>query len=912
MPTVNPYLWAKKSEKYGRYFWLPLNQHLEDTLRVSERLWELWLNNGQRQLIIDSLSEPSEAIAKQLVQFLAAVHDCGKNSVAFQIKKGFPYELDLRLLERLEKGGFIGISRFCLPSSKESPHALAGQAMLSWRGFGDDIGTIIGAHHGKPVDYKKQYENQSAYTENYFQEESSNKNIYQKWKSSQDDLIQWALEASGFLSPEDLPKVSQSGQAILSGLLIMADWIASNEEYFPLIEIDDMEVEDQETRFLNGWKKWFKSYQWEANYYSDPKELYAKRFRFDEPRNVQQSLSDVIEQSDDPGIYVLEAPMGIGKTEAALVGVEQLARKTGRSGLFFGLPTQATSNGIFPRINVWLKSIQEELGDNLPIRLAHGKAALNEEFTSLARNINIDAEENGSVFVNEWFSGRKTTALDDFVVGTVDQFLLLALKQKHLSLRHLGFSKKIVVIDEVHSYDVYMGQYLQRALQWMGAYGVPVIVLSATLAADMRKKLIDSYIRGKGSRVNKNQNQEKVFQTDAYPLITYTDGDQVKQVLDFEKTENQVVTVEKVAEEDFYQLIDALSEHNGIIGIIVNTVKRAQKLAKYCVAKYGDDKVELLHSNFIAQDRVKKENNLINMIGKGAERPKQKIIIGTQVIEQSLDIDFDVLISDLAPMDLLLQRVGRLHRHKIIRPTYHEKPCLYIIGASEQLEFEEGAKHVYGGYLLARTQYFLSNSLMLPNDISPLVQKVYGSGEIELQTELQDKYNKMKQDSEDLLKKKELKAKKFRIDRPAQKTSRKKTLIGWLNLSVADQGEERAYAQVRDSNETIEVIALKKTENGYGIFGKGVNLSSQIDNLETSKEIAQQTLRLPYALSSPPKIDTTIKDLETENLRHLKDWQDHLWLRGSLGIVFDEHNQYRLNGYLLTYDTKYGLTYEKE
>src|SRR5699024_1762510 len=240
---------------------------------------------------------------------------------------------------------------------------------------------------------------------------------------------------------------------------------------------------------------------------------------------------------------------------------------TGRSGLFFGLPTQATSNGMFSRINSWLKKVKTDYGENLPIRLAHGKAALNKEFSSLARNVDIDGEGDGSVFVNEWFSGRKTTALDDFVVGTVDQFLLLALKQKHLALRHLGFSRKVVVIDEVHAYDSYMSQYLLEAIQWMGAYGVPVIILSATLPVERREKLIKSYIRGKGERVKKNQISSKFFNNDSYPLITYTEGKEVKQVQNFKSEGSKKVTIKSCDEDNLDQLISDLSQGEGVIGI---------------------------------------------------------------------------------------------------------------------------------------------------------------------------------------------------------------------------------------------------------------------------------------------------------------------------------------------------------
>ncbi len=223
--------------------------------------------------------------------------------------------------------------------------------------------------------------------------------------------------------------------------------------------------------------------------------------------------------------------MGIGKTEAALVAVEQLAYKSGRSGMFFGLPTQATSNGIFSRILEWLPKIKNDEDEVVTVRLAHGKAYLNEKFASLAKGIDIDGELNSCVAVNEWFSGKKTAALDDFVVGTVDQFLMLALKQRHLPLRHLGFSKKVVVIDEVHAYDAYMSQYLMRSISWMGTYGVPVVILSATLPEERRVELIKSYMLGMGIKFTKEERAKisRLIKTDAYPLITYNEGSSIFQ-----------------------------------------------------------------------------------------------------------------------------------------------------------------------------------------------------------------------------------------------------------------------------------------------------------------------------------------------------------------------------------------------
>lgn len=911
--AVNPYLWAKKSEQNGRYMWLPLKQHLVDTVWIADRLWEQWLNDGQRQYIIQSLSQPNEDDAKGLVRFLAATHDIGKAAYSFQVKEGFipTPDLDAQLLERMEQNGFKDVA---VKSTAKNvrPHALAGEAILHWHGVEEDIGSIIGGHHGKPLDYDLDYLDQTSYKENYFQVHDKTDPIYQNWEKVQKEILLWALEISGFEAVENLPNISQPSQVLLSGLLIMADWIASNERFFPLIDIEEIDIPNQKARLESGWMDWFKNYPWSVEYLSDAHTLYTMRFNFDSPREEQAAFTQVIENIEEPGIIIFEAPMGLGKTEAALVAVEQLAKKTGRSGLYFGLPTQATSNGIFPRIKDWLTSIQQESGDSYPIRLAHGKAALNDAFMNVSRNIDIDGD--GSVYVNEWFSGRKTSALDEFVVGTVDQFLMVGLKQKHLALRHLGFSKKIIIIDEVHAYDIYSSDYLLKAVQWMGAYGIPIIILSATLPSKRRQDLIEMYIRGKGGKLRKENKTKSMLHTDAYPLITYTEGNEVKQFKDFTPSKTSQVNIVKVNEKQPYSLLGEIVHEEGIIGVIVNTVKRAQELAHYCAERYGEEQVTLLHSNFIATERAKKEQQLLDMIGKDGERPKQKIIIGTQVLEQSLDIDFDVLISDLAPMDLLIQRVGRLHRHeKTKRPKSFKEPTLYVLGTNEDLDFEGGANSIYGGYLLTRTQYFLPEILTLPTDISTLVQKVYGESELELAKELQSIYKKMKDEEEAKSQSKKSKAKAYQINKPARPSKRRKpTLIGWLKSGTNDSTEEKAQARVRDTNETIEVIALKKVSDGYGTFREQEDLSFSITDSNTARKIAAKTLRLPYALSHGGNIDETIEELEAFNQQHLFEWQNSSWLKGALGVIFDEDNQYRLNGYVLTYDEKYGLHYDKE
>ncbi|MDK6686555.1 CRISPR-associated helicase Cas3' [Aerococcus sp. UMB8623] len=920
--AVNPVFWAKKKEEGGRYLWLPLSQHALDTAQVSGLLWEHWLSDGQRQLLSDSLNQPDEQVAKQVAVFLGASHDLGKICGSFQAKKGFSNsaDLDRQLIEQLEFEGFEGLGDTLFRDVGRTPHATVGQVILEKMGVNRGIASIVGGHHGKPVSEPKTLKLQRGYSENYYQVPNPNHPVYKLWEAEQKRLLDWALDFSGFDRVEDLPQISKNGQVIYSGLLIMADWIASNEHYFPLIDFNDPVAIDQDQRIRSGFSHWFKTRPIHFQEIASVDAIYNDRFGDPEsdqafvPRDFQRKFTELLLTVEDPGIFILEAPMGLGKTEAALVGAEVLANRRGQSGIFFGLPTQATSDGIFPRVSHWLSRVSDDYMEDTSLQLVHGKAALNPDYESLASNINIDGESGlGTVTVNQWFKGRKTSNLDDFVVGTVDQFLLNALKKKHLALRHLGFSKKVVIIDEVHACDAYMNVYLNQALSLMGAYGVPVIILSATLPASSRKKMVKSYLQERGDTNEKIQWPEDGLLEDAYPLVTYSDSKRVQQFADFEPQENHPVEIQPFEEDQLFDQLDNWLKGEGVVGIVVNTVKKAQDLAQKCVARYGDDVVDVLHASFIATERKKKERQLLQDIGKGAGRPAKKIIIGTQVIEQSLDIDFDVMVSDLAPMDLLIQRMGRLHRHAIHRPSQHQEARFYVMGLSDSLDFDKGSKSIYGKNLLIRTQAFLPKVLNIPGDISPLVQKVYGSAEPDLADDLKPALEKAETKEVERKEAKKSKASEYLLAvEDFSLDDEEESLVGWLNNGSPDQTEAGGYAQVRDSDETIEVILLKQLAEGYGLLGDERDISEEVADPTIAKRLAQETIKLPGILSKGYNIDEVIRILEAYTAKHFRSWQDSPWLKGQLGVLLDDTNSFSLHGYHLTYSPKFGLSMEKE
>ncbi|MFC6295085.1 CRISPR-associated helicase Cas3' [Lactiplantibacillus daoliensis] len=905
-------LWAKKRSEDGRQYWLPLIVHLTDAQKTINWLFNQWLCDGQRQILQGTLSEEE---TQKLVKFVGFIHDIGKATPAFQAKPAYDRDdsLDEQLKSQLARGGFLDFDELRLASANKSPHALAGEAIVENFEIPESIGAIIGGHHGKP-EFESPYDQLDDYTANYFQ--SDNKPALQApWKHVQKELFNYGLVTSGYQVASDVPDIKQPQAVILEGLLIMADWVASSEyltqdqsiPLFPLIELDQTWQDINMTeRFRDAMAAWDLGGEWEPQKVSldDP---YKARWGFDE-RPVQAKMTQAIEATTDPGMVIVEAPMGLGKTEIALITAEQLAYKTGRDGIFMGLPTQATTNAMFDRVEAWVEILAKSQDENFQINLMHGKKMFNRKYLALPNAVNVYADEgeSGSVVLNTWFSGKKSI-LTKFTVGTIDNLLLMGLKQKHLFLRHLGFSGKVVIIDEVHAYDCYMDAYLCKAIEWLGTYHVPIIILSATLPKDKRNILLRAYLKGKYGKFY----EKKLIapadwgETEAYPLLSILDGHQLKQVKDFpglSDQQPQTLHVQRLNEPDdeLISAVVAKISDGGIAGIIVNTVKRAQTLAKLVPS---DIKLMVLHSAFLATDRTAQETALQAAIGKNGERPDKMIVIGTQVLEQSLDIDFDVLYTDIAPMDLILQRAGRLHRHQIARPKDLQQPQLFIMGIQGPNDYGSGNKAVYGNYLLAKTDHFLGNTITLPDDISPLVQRVYESktdSEIAGIAAVRAEFDDKKTQKTD-------RAAVFQIDDPDLRFG--ETIHDWLGRSLGnvDKDEQKASAAVRDIQETLEVILVQRTNEGNFLLD-GRNLTGV-----QPQEIAQQLVRIPFVVTpGPDKIEQAINDLEKLTSRYFAGWQSNMWLKGALALPLDQDLSMSFEGWRLTYSSRLGLSYVKE
>ncbi|WP_297202034.1 CRISPR-associated helicase Cas3' [uncultured Flavonifractor sp.] len=887
------YYLAAKTGQRQQGGWLPIWAHLFDTAGVMEHLLtHRCLNMAEDRMCL------SNQEWTRLCVFLALVHDIGKCTPVFQSKiTAYIPEMSAHL-----RNYGIEIPNYhTFLDSDKTPHGLSGEAILLHLGCPPGVAAVVGAHHGRPQEIGDDVEDWlEVYDVNFYGIDGEESSVGKQWETLWQEWLDLALYACGYSGVEDLPQIDIPSQVLATGMLIMADWIASNPTYFPLLELGDTGRSlDYPLRIQDGWKKLNLPQQW------CPDTVRMNDFRFQERfgfvwNTVQQEMVKAIEDSGQPGIFILEAQMGVGKTEAALAGAEVIAGKLGCSGIFFGLPTQATANGIFPRLKQWAQRQSEQAQHS--IRLAHGMAELNEEYQSVFHGAavqNEDAPVKGLV-VHPWFEGRKQALLSDFVIGTVDQLLMAALKQKHVMLRHLGLAGKVVIVDECHAYDAYMNRYLDRALNWLGTYGVPVILLSATLPARRRRELIFAYQNTtlpKGERLDWKESQ-------AYPLLTWTDGTKVRQCNIQVDQPPRLVQMERADRQQIPVLIKSVVSKGGCVGVVVNTVRQAQQLAQELHDMFPEHPVILIHSRLLMADRSERESELLRVLGKHST-PEQRngvIVVGTQILEQSLDIDFDVLITQICPMDLLLQRLGRLHRHGRQRPEGLDKAVCVVL---ERDTPDDGTIAVYGKWLLYRTNQLLPEQITLPQDISPLVQQAYQNGDEVLSKE--DPAFLFWQEHQQNIKEKENRAQSFRLPGFDELDE---TMHGLLDSSLGN-GDWAAQATVRDGTPGLDVLVMELRESGEVAFlpwqyGGVAVPRDHIPSQQECRQILRQRIQLPRVLCGRT-LDRTIAALEALRQSVVPEWNYAPLLQGELFLFLDEQGKTELCGYQLTYTKALGL-----
>lgn len=895
-------LWAKSGDGIDS---LSLPQHLVDSACAAALIADRWISKPVMSHLEESLVLAADEVRIFYI-WLAATHDLGKATISFQeqlensehsylvdavIDAGLPMEKSVAETQ---------IDRF--------PHSIASAVIIQqWlleRGckkpLSNSIAAVAGAHHGIADE---------AINEGTL---SIFNSFDARWRKVQKELLDGIAEMTGIEPVLEKLKANRridSGVLqSLTGLVVMADWIASNEEAFELggrgTQVQRVKNADKNIQLTAPWAPDVRD--WE-DIDVEFQQLFSWPSSF-KARTVQRVLVEQVKELREPSIIILEAETGVGKTEAGLAAAQIIGENTGAQGIFFATPTMATADGLFARTKLWASNSAPG-NDAVSLNLAHSKNSLSEDFQNLRfKGIGHDSEEFGNVVARQWFSGRNRGLLSNIVVGTIDQVLMMSLKKRYSMLRHVGIAGKIVIFDEIHSYDVYTSEYIRTTIEWLRNYGVTVIVMTATLPPERRNELISAYTE---ARIPTDFD-------DAYPLITIGTNASVKQVPIEPPPTDAVLSLDLLGEEEFLPKVEELVGEGGCILIICNTIARAQSAFRELRARFHEpDEVVLHHSGFVAWERMAKEGTLRKELGPdshiGAGRPSRRIVMATQVAEQSLDIDADALITDFAPMDLLVQRIGRVHRHKrpdSDRPENLRKPKVFLRGVEVQppeLEFESGTAAVYDTKVLISTYRELMDghgglrNFRRPDDTAPFVRATYAPDQTvpdgwETVWNEAVEVSNAKKDS--ALKR----SQKFRIPSPWIS----KHLKELFDLGISDS-EEAGLAQVRDIEPTIEVIPIVLLENGYRLWGETEQILDSNEDLDyrTARRLAASTVRLPGRIT---KFESDFLEvIDTLEIGTPTPWNKHYLLKGAVALPLDEFGEASLGRYQVRYSSELGI-----
>ncbi|WP_034091834.1 CRISPR-associated helicase/endonuclease Cas3 [Streptacidiphilus albus] len=768
----------------------PIICHLLDTAAVMGVLVDRMVSERRRCALADALGVELKYL-RGLLMYWAALHDIGKITPPFQHKV-------LRTFEALTMSGCYSTDAMTDEDLRfhhsAATHWILGdlfreqgypvQGRVSAQGA-HQVAQLLGGHHGRFHSALERHCMQSP--REYRPTSLGREQGWGEQSRAHAAVLREVLGEGASVAPAAALPTELA--VIVAGLVVVADWLASQEEYIL-----------RPGRLPGpGWRATPDAlHDHFAHAVADAPGLVAEaglgparfrpvtqgvagfRERFPdagwEPNQLQASLAaDLARVATGPGLLLIAAPPGDGKTEAAEYSAAHLAGVSGVSGMAFALPTMATADAMFRRI--W-RFAKENLDSPASLALLHGMSWLNTDFDRLVEqsfsgSAVLAGDAGDSVFAAEWLRGARRGVLAAVAAMTIDQALVGVLPVKYNALRMLGLADKVLVVDEAHSYGPWMHQLLLGLLEWLGALGAPVVVMSATLAGRTARTLLQAYRRGCGHY------DDVDIPALPYPGWMFLDAStgQACAPRRFGSDRTRELSIEMVpvtrqgesnpssARDEstvtgprdrlavLGELLQPLVGSTGRVLVCCNTVAEAQMTFDHLLDDLGARGVEvlLLHSRFEAHDRARITADCERRFGKdapardvdptpktdsdgGGPGKRPVVLVATQIVEQSIDLDFDVMISDLAPIALLIQRAGRCQRHnRTDRPDWAgTSPRLVVLEPVDSRgEFQRPRAWgwVYSMSLLLRTSELLkargSAAVHVPGDVQELVDAVY-------------------------------------------------------------------------------------------------------------------------------------------------------------------------------------------
>ncbi len=915
-------LWAKADKKTHALH--RLVYHMTDVGMTAEAVWTHALGVDLKARIAAWL-KMAESEASTLIAFWASLHDLGKASPAFQDHQSVRGDLQKKIHAEIEKAGLTVKDRGDAQHARHEvvstwsldkeewlvaiSHLNSERAML--------IAQMLGGHHGA-------WPSGIALSSTQLKTDDKGND---DWRIVRGKLVEDMVTI--FQPPhlaDFVPNTTEDNVmlALISGIVSVADWLGSDEENFAYEE-SFVELSEYAERSRGLAAQALARVQWE----SAP---LAATFDFEAvfgfvARDAQIEIVDALKDVELPTLAIIEAPMGSGKTEAALATYAAWAKKIKQARLYVAMPTTATSNQMWGRVDEFLC---KQHGMDAQPMLVHSQALLREEDPLPDASETLEErEKNGDhAAAQAWFLPRKRSLLVPFGVGTVDQALMSVLQTKHFFVRLLGLAGKVIIFDEVHAYDAYMNTLFARLLQWLRQVGASVIVLSATLPEKARKELISAW--GVSDAPPAAQ----------YPRLTWANSGEAKAyAIELKPPPTRTLAYGWI-ERDVSIIIQKLKDElrtGGCAAVICNTVTRAQQVYEAVCSDDDlkqitpDDRI-LFHARFPLAWREGIERRVLVKFGKNPNkkeqdkpnpaRPAKAIVIATQVIEQSLDLDFDVMISDHAPADLLLQRAGRLHRHAVNNAARKQADVLWIAEPEVQAgipAFARGDTYVYDEYVLLRSWLALRQRnpfvISLPQDVSGLIEQVYGERDLgTVSGAMAVRLAKAKQKMEGEVVKAEDKAEESLIREPEYKNLLFKQRNHELDEDNPDLNVAfRALTRLGDPG--INVVCLERIHGQLFVVTNNkqfkydprsvprkntvIQLARSVVNVRHFDPLVQQALLHPQANSERSVIMTAWK--KVSSLRYCA-----LAIFENGKFILDE------SGYAFMLDKEFGLRVKKE
>lgn len=679
----------------------PVLSHLVDVAAVAWQL--LQTRPALAARLAERLKTDVEPLAC-LVAFLAGLHDLGKISIPFQAKSDTFWPETLLGPLPAPAPFDAGHWRYTALLMRHEPIAdMIDTVLPGLGGASPSLLALVAGHHGRPPESKW-------LGAEPFGPQDENAALPPPCLQAAQEAVDFLRTATGIGAvPAVTERRLMDCSFLLNGLITSADWVGSDSAFFGF-DGPPFDQGHPHTAFAHSSRIARDALQAKGLVPLAPSRTFGWQAlglpASAEPRPMQQVMAQVA-LPDGPCLFIIEDMTGSGKTEAALFLASRLMQAGKGEGVYIALPTMATANAMHARLAPVAQSLFQ--GGDPSLILAHGRADLARRLAALGNRASRERDETNATTCNAWIADSRRKALfADVGAGTVDQAFLAILQKKHLTLRQFALAGRILIIDEAHSFDAYMGEELKTLIALHAMNGGSTIVLSATLTTRLRAGLISAFHSAVAEPPDEaaladvppfmQAKARARLATHApqpasrhYPLLTSMAGrGLIETPVALNASTRPPVGIERFNDRAAaLALALDVAAQGAAVAIICNAVDEAIAVYHTIAEALGAERAMLFHARFAMGDRMAIEEKALRTFGKKAAADERagKVLVATQVVEQSLDLDLDLIISDLAPADMLIQRAGRLWRHMDERPEEARalaQPTLAIVAPDHQ------------------------------------------------------------------------------------------------------------------------------------------------------------------------------------------------------------------------------------